>query len=165
MTFFVKRSSLFASKMKRAFTSCTEHRWHKTKKQKPWNNTKQIIPWTENKEVFRFTSSVSSTRSFDHEKPKILTEYLLKKEKYLHPETNKKTADRSEITLTLGRTSKSIPSSWYGGGGGMEPPRSFRYVAAFWNDFTISGKPLIFLTKLKTFLFRKCFNWFLRLAF
>ena len=27
------------------------------------------------------------------------------------------------------------------------PLRSFRYVSVFWNDFTFSGKPLIFLTK------------------
>ena len=26
------------------------------------------------------------------------------------------------------------------------PPRSFRYVGVFWNDFTFSGKPLILLT-------------------
>ena len=49
----------------RAFTSCSGHRWCKTKEQTPWNNTKQIFPWTENKEVFCLMSSVSSTRSFD----------------------------------------------------------------------------------------------------
>ena len=48
-----------------SFTSCTRHRWRKTKEQKPWNNTKQIFPWTDNKELFCFTSFLSSTRSFD----------------------------------------------------------------------------------------------------
>ena len=47
-----------------SFTSCTRHRWRKTKEQKPWNNTKQIFPWTENKAAFCFTSFVSSTRGF-----------------------------------------------------------------------------------------------------
>ena len=35
------------------------------------------------------------------------------------------------------------------GGGGMDgtPPWRFWYVAVFWNSFTFSGKPLIFLTR------------------
>ena len=53
--------------------------------------------------------------------------------------------------LTLGRTSKFIPPPWYKGGGelGVDgiPSRSFWYVAVLWNDFTFSGKPLIFLTR------------------
>ena len=40
-----------------------------------------------------------------------------------------------------------------GGGGWMEPaPRSFWYVAVFWNDFTFSGKPLIFSTRWGYFM-------------
>ena len=40
-----------------------------------------------------------------------------------------------------------------GGGRGMDGtlPPSFRYVAVFWNDFTFSGKPLIFLTSWDIF--------------
>ena len=34
-----------------------------------------------------------------------------------------------------------------GGGGCGIPPRSFWYVAVFWNDFTFSANPLIFLTR------------------
>ena len=33
------------------------------------------------------------------------------------------------------------------------PPRSFWYVAVFWNDFTFSGKPLIFLTRWGIFFY------------
>ena len=41
----------------------------------------------------------------------------------------------------------------HGGRGGVDgtPPRSFWYVAVFWNAFTFSGKPLIFLTRLGIF--------------
>ena len=57
--------------------------------------------------------------------------------------------------LSLGRTRKFMPLVWYkgGGGGGVDgtPPRSFWYVAVFWNDFTFSGKPLIFLTRWSIF--------------
>ena len=50
--------------------------------------------------------------------------------------------------ITLKRFSP-LPFSkgWYKGGGGMEPPLSFLYVAVFWNDFSFSGKLLIFLTR------------------
>ena len=48
-----------------AFILCTRHRWHKTKEQKTMKQNQADFPWTENKEVFCFTSSVSSTRSFD----------------------------------------------------------------------------------------------------
>ena len=34
-----------------------------------------------------------------------------------------------------------------GGGRGWNPPRSFWYVAVFWNDFTFGWKPLILLTR------------------
>ena len=60
---------------------------------------------------------------------------------------------KSKRKLTLGRTCKFIPPPWYkrgaggGGGGGWNPPRSFWYVAVFRNDFTLSGKPLIFLAR------------------
>ena len=39
------------------------------------------------------------------------------------------------------------------GGGGVDgtPPRSFSYVAVFWNDFTFSWKPLIFLRRWSIF--------------
>ena len=53
--------------------------------------------------------------------------------------------------LTFGRTRKFIPPPWYGGGGDRTPPRSFWYVAVFRNDFTFSGKPLIFLTRWSIF--------------
>ena len=52
--------------------------------------------------------------------------------------------------LTLGRKRNTIPPSRYKGGGGWcnpPPPLSFWYVAAFWNDFAFSGKPLIFSTR------------------
>ena len=52
------------------------------------------------------------------------------------------------VNLTLGRTRKFIPPPWYKGGGGVvdeTPPQS--YVAVFRNDFTFSGKPLIFSTR------------------
>ena len=51
--------------------------------------------------------------------------------------------------LSLGRTRKFILLLWYKGGRGVDgtPPRSFWYVAVFWNDFSFSGKPLIFLTR------------------
>ena len=49
------------------------------------------------------------------------------------------------------RTYKQINTPpWYKGGGGEvdgSPPRSFRYVPVFWNDFTFSGKPLTFWTR------------------
>ena len=49
-----------------AFTLCKRHRWHyKTKEQRTMKTYQADFPWTENKEVFCFTSSVSSTRSFD----------------------------------------------------------------------------------------------------
>ena len=48
-----------------AFILCTRHRWHKTKEQEFKKTYQADFPWTENKEVFCFTSSVSSTRSFD----------------------------------------------------------------------------------------------------
>ena len=48
-----------------AFILCTRHRRHKTKEQKIMKTYQADFPWTENKEVFCFTSSVSSTRSFD----------------------------------------------------------------------------------------------------
>ena len=49
-----------------AFTFCKRHRWHyKTKEQRTMKTYQADFPWTENKEVFFFTSSVSSTRSFD----------------------------------------------------------------------------------------------------
>ena len=58
------------------------------------------------------------------------------------------------VKLTLGRTHKFIAPPLYNleeEGGAMDgtPPRSFwyMYVAVFWNDFTSSGKPLIFLTR------------------
>ena len=38
------------------------------------------------------------------------------------------------------------------GGNGTSPPQSFWCVAVFWNDFTFSGKPLIFLTRWGIFL-------------
>ena len=54
-------------------------------------------------------------------------------------------------TLTLGRRSKFIPPPWYKGdrGGGVDgtPPWSFWYVTILRNDFDLSGKPLIFLTR------------------
>ena len=56
--------------------------------------------------------------------------------------------------LILGRTRKFIPPPWHkGGGGGMDgiPLLSFWYVAVFWNNFTFSGKPLIFLTRLQVY--------------
>ena len=59
--------------------------------------------------------------------------------------------------LTLGRTSKFVPPSWYKAGGrGVDgtPPQSSWYVAVFWNDFAFSGKPLIFLTRWGIF-----FGW------
>ena len=38
--------------------------------------------------------------------------------------------------------------SWRGGGGvDGTPPRSFWFVAVFWNAFTFSGKPIFFLTR------------------
>ena len=59
--------------------------------------------------------------------------------------------------LTLASTRKFIPPPWYKGGGeggggvgvGFDgtPSRNFWYVAVFRNDFTFSGKPLIFLTR------------------
>ena len=53
--------------------------------------------------------------------------------------------------LSLGRTQIHTPTVVQGGGGGGglngTPTRSFWYVAAIWNDFTFSGKPLILLTK------------------
>ena len=41
------------------------------------------------------------------------------------------------------------PAVVQGGGRGLNgtPPRSFRYVAVFRNDFTFNEKPLIFLTR------------------
>ena len=48
-----------------AFILCTRHRRHKTKEQTIMKTYQADFPWTENKEVFCFTSSVSSTRSFD----------------------------------------------------------------------------------------------------
>ena len=48
-----------------AFILCTRHRRHKTKEQTIMKTYQADFPWTENKEVFYFTSSVSSTRSFD----------------------------------------------------------------------------------------------------
>ena len=53
-----------------AFILCIGHRWRNwTKEQQPWNNTKQIFPEQKTKKAFAqlfcFTSSVSSTRSFD----------------------------------------------------------------------------------------------------
>ena len=41
------------------------HRWHETKEHKTMKQYQADFPWTENKEVFSFTSSVSSSRSFD----------------------------------------------------------------------------------------------------
>ena len=49
--------------------------------------------------------------------------------------------------ITLRRRAKSYPHRGTGVGSGWNPLRSFRYVSVFWNDFTFSGKPLIFLTK------------------
>ena len=56
--------------------------------------------------------------------------------------------------LTLGRTRKSwqihTPTVvQVRGGGGVDgtPPRSFWYVAVLWNNFALSGKPLIFLKR------------------
>ena len=42
---------------------------------------------------------------------------------------------------------------WHKGGGGMDgiPLPSFWYVAVFGNNFTFSGKPLIFLTRLQVY--------------
>ena len=34
-----------------------------------------------------------------------------------------------------------------GGGGSIEPPLGFWYVALFWNNFAFGGKPLIFSTR------------------
>ena len=48
-----------------AFILCTRHRRHKTKEQTIMKTYQADFPWTENKDVFYFTSSVSSTRSFD----------------------------------------------------------------------------------------------------
>ena len=49
-----------------AFILCNRHRWDIQQKNKKNMKTYQAdFPWTENKEVFCFTSSVSSTRSFD----------------------------------------------------------------------------------------------------
>ena len=53
------------------------------------------------------------------------------------------------IVFTLGRTRKFIPPPWYkgaegGGGNWWNPSPEFWYVAVFQNDFTFSGKPLIF---------------------
>ena len=51
--------------------------------------------------------------------------------------------------ISLGRTQIYTPTvvqGGLGGGGNGTPRRSFWYVAVIWNDFTFSGKPLIFLT-------------------
>ena len=55
--------------------------------------------------------------------------------------------------LILGRTRKFIQPPWHKGGGGMDgiPLPSFWYVAVFRNNFTFSGKPLIFLTRLQVY--------------
>ena len=53
----------------------------------------------------------------------------------------------SSIQLTLRRTRKFIPPSWYKGGGDGTPPRSFWYLLVFRNDFTFGGKPLISSTR------------------
>ena len=54
-------------------------------------------------------------------------------------------------SLTLGRTLKFIPPSWYKRGGGLgvdrTPLSSFWYAAVFRNDCTFSWKPLIFLRR------------------
>ena len=52
-------------------------------------------------------------------------------------------------TLQLGRGG----GGGGGGGGGRDltPPQSFWYVAVLRNDFTLSGKPLIFLTRCGIF--------------
>ena len=44
------------------------------------------------------------------------------------------------------------------GGGGVDgtPPLSFWYVVLFRNDFTFSGKPLIFLTRWVVALLEAC---------
>ena len=55
-----------------------------------------------------------------------------------------------KISLFNPRTyTQTIPPPWYKEGGGADgtPPQSFWYVAVFWNDFTLSWKPLIFLTR------------------
>ena len=53
-----------------------------------------------------------------------------------------------ESSLTLGRTRKFIPHRCTRGGEvDGTPPRSFWNIAVFRNDFTFSGKPLIFLTR------------------
>ena len=65
------------------------------------------------------------------------------------------TAENTTKKLTLGLTRKSqihtptVVQVGAGGGRAVDgiPPRSFWYVAVFWNDFTSSGKPLIFLTR------------------
>ena len=49
--------------------------------------------------------------------------------------------------LTLGRTRKFITPPWYKGVVDGTPLRSFWFVAVFWNGFTFSGKPWIFLTR------------------
>ena len=50
------------------------------------------------------------------------------------------------LVLTIGRISKFIPPPWYkeGGGAGWNPSS---YVAVFRNNITLSGKPMIFLTR------------------
>ena len=48
-----------------AFILCNRHRWHIKQTKKNHENIASRLSLTEKKEVFCFTSSVSSTRSFD----------------------------------------------------------------------------------------------------
>ena len=63
--------------------------------------------------------------------------------------TRRVTTDLGQTISINHRTYKQIhtPTVVQGGGVDGTPPLSFGYVAVFWNDFTFSGKPLIFLTR------------------
>ena len=54
--------------------------------------------------------------------------------------------------LILGRTRKFIQPPWHKrGGDGWNPSPVFLICCSIWNNFTFSGKPLIFLTRLQVY--------------
>ena len=66
---------------------------------------------------------------------------------YLHANPKPKNAFCYYLILTLGRTRSHTPNVGPVGKGWWNLPFGFWYVAVFWNDFSFSGKPLIFPTR------------------